>query len=204
MTNAFGAVLLATTIICGLSGCAHGQPADIQRLAVEHVTVVPMTTDGAVLADRTVTIENGRITSIEPSNTRKFDNSFKRINGAGKWLMPGLTDGHVHIENDRLLRLYLQQPNLPDGSIQSADIFLPYIANGVLQVVDLSAMSETIEQKAEIETGRTLGPHIALAAMIDGSPSIWPVGMTRVAATPSEGRKAVRDASAEGYEIIKA
>ena len=34
--------------------------------------------------------------------------------------------------------------------------------------------------------------------------AIWPIGMTRVATNPVEGRQAVRDAAAEGYEIIKA
>ena len=31
----------------------------------------------------------------------------------------------------------------------------------------------------------------------------WPLGMTRAAATPEDGRQAVRDAKAEGYEFIK-
>ncbi|MGC2400906.1 MAG: amidohydrolase family protein, partial [Acidobacteriaceae bacterium] len=53
-------------------------------------------------------------------------------------------------------------------------------------------------------TGHVLGPHIKTAAMIDGVPPEWPVGMTRVAATPEDGRQAVRDASAEGYDFIKA
>jgi hypothetical protein len=39
--------------------------------------------------------------------------------------------------------------------------------------------------------------------MIDGSPPVWPIGMTRVATTASDGRQAVRDAKAEGYDLIK-
>jgi imidazolonepropionase-like amidohydrolase len=42
-----------------------------------------------------------------------------------------------------------------------------------------------------------------MAAMIEGSPSAWPVGRTRVATTPEDGRQAVRDAAAEGYDFIK-
>ena len=48
-----------------------------------------------------------------------------------------------------------------------------------------------------------LGPQIIAAAMIDGSKPQWPVGLTRVAATPEDGRQAVRDAGAEGYDAIK-
>ena len=83
------------------------------------------------------------------------------------------------------------------------DFFTPYIANGVLQIFDLGAMSETIGQRIEVESGRVLGPHIAMAAMIDGENPIWPAGMSRIARTPEDGRQAVRDASAEGYPFIK-
>jgi hypothetical protein len=39
--------------------------------------------------------------------------------------------------------------------------------------------------------------------MIDGPNPLLPVGLTRVATTPSDGRQIVRDAAVEGYEIIK-
>ncbi len=65
--------------------------------------------------------------------------------------MPGLTDAHVHLENDRLLRLFLNQPNLPDGMVRTDDALLPYVANGVLQIFDLSAMPESLAQRAEVD-----------------------------------------------------
>jgi imidazolonepropionase-like amidohydrolase len=55
-----------------------------------------------------------------------------------------------------------------------------------------------------VEAGRALGPHIFMAVMIDGDPPVWPFGMTHVAATPEAGRQAVRDAAADGYQLIKA
>jgi hypothetical protein len=64
-------------------------------------------------------------------------------------------------------------------------------------------MSESIGQRSQIESGRVLGPHLALGAMIDGDPPDWPIGMTRVAASAEDGRQAVRDAKAEGYDFIK-
>ena len=109
----------------------------------------------------------------------------------------------MHLENDRMGRLHVGDPTLPDGTFDLADALTPYLANGVLQIFNLSSMSETIGQRVEVESGRVLGPHIATAAMIDGSPPMWPLGMTRAAATPEDGRQAVRDAKAEGYEFIK-
>ncbi|HWJ96298.1 MAG TPA: amidohydrolase family protein, partial [Telluria sp.] len=98
-----------------------------------------------------------------------------------------------------LLQLYLgQKAEVPDDGV-----FLPYVANGVLQVADLSAMPETLEQRRVIDAGKVLGPHIVAAAMVDGKPPIWPEGMTSVATTPEQGRQLVRDAKAQGYDLMK-
>ncbi len=194
---ALPSLIFASTITLGQTTQA------LPPLAIEHVTLLPMTVDCPVLHDQTVTLRDGRIVGIEASTGAKVGAGVRRIDGAGKYLMPSLTDAHVHLENDRVLRMFLKNPNIPTGTIRTEDIFLPYVASGVLQVFDLSATSETVGQRDEVESGRVVGPHIALAAMIDGPDPFWPVGMTRVAATPSDGRQAVRDASAEGYEIIK-
>jgi hypothetical protein len=187
-----------------VSMIAFAQPAPMPPpLAIEHVTVLPMTADGSVLRDQTVTLRDGRIVGIESSAGAQVCKGIRRIDGHGRYLMPGLTDSHVHLENDRFLRLFLDNPNIPVGTVRTEDILLPYVANGVLQVIDLSATSETVGQRDEVESRRVVGPHIALAAMIDGLDPILPVGMTRVAATPGDGRQVVRDAAVEGYEVIK-
>lgn len=173
-----------------------------QTIAIENVTVVPMSSS-EVIRDATVLIRDGKIAAIERAKGFKVGADMQRIDGRGKWLMPGLTDMHAHIENVRMLRLVLNNPDIPADAVSNEDVFLPYLANGVLQVFTLQAMSETIGQRVEIESGRLLGPKIHTAAMIDGSPPLWPVGMTRVATTPEAGRQAVRDAAAEGYEAIK-
>ena len=177
---------------------------DSTTLAIEHVTVLPMSKTGAQkVDDATVFIRDGRIASITPTAQASTPKGVRRINGSDKWLMPGLTNMHVHLLNDRNERLLVRNPNLPDGMLRDEDIFTPFIANGVTQVLDVQSMSETLRQRYETETGQVLGPHIKTAAMIDGVPPEWPIGMIRVAATPEDGRQAVRDASAEGYDFIK-
>lgn len=173
-------------------------------LAIEHVTVLPMSkTSAQKIEDATVLIRDGRIASITPTAQASVPKSVRRIDGSGKWLMPGLTDMHVHLANDRAQRLLLRNSNLQDGMLRDEDMFTLFLANGVTQVFDLQSMSETLRQRYEVETGQVLGPHIKTAAMIDGDPPEWPIGMLRVAVTPEDGRQAVRDASAEGYDFIK-
>ncbi len=179
------------------AGLEHGP------LAIEHVNVLPMSPGASILEDMTVLIREGRIVSIQPAADARLGREVRRIDGHGKWLMPGLTDMHVHLENARMLGLLLKKPDLPASVVRSEHVFLPYIANGVVQVFNLQSMSETIGQRVEIETGRVLGPRIVAAAMIDGSKHAWPIGTTRVASTPADGRQAVRDAAAEGYDAIK-
>jgi len=188
---------------CVFALVAAAALATASPLVIEHVHVLPMTAGGAALDDATVVIDNGRITSIADSASTSNPRGAQRIDGRGKWLLPGFSDMHVHIGNDRMLRLYLGDPTIADGAVETQDYLTPFIANGVTQVFNLSAMSESVAQRGDVESGRVLGPHIANAAMIDGSPPSWPVGMTYVAATPEDGRQAVRDAQASGYEFIK-
>lgn len=172
-------------------------------LAIEHVTVVPMSADGRAPYEATVILRDGRIESIAPASQASVPVGARRIDARGKWLMPALADCHVHVENDRVARYSAQDPSLPDGTVDTADLLKLYVANGVLQIANLGAMSEAVGQRVAVESGRILGPHMMLAAMIDGVPPVRPGGFARTADTPEQGRQAVRDAKAEGYDQIK-
>jgi imidazolonepropionase-like amidohydrolase len=195
--------MLHNSLLLALLSVAMITPSMGAELTIEHVNVIPMAPGTDVLPNVTMLIRNGRIEWMKRASDATAVPSATKIDGRGKWLMPALADMHVHLENDRLLRLYTKDANIPTGTVRTEDALVPYVANGVLQIAVLTAMPETIAQRIEVDSGRALGPHIALAAMIDGTPPVWPVGMTRVAANASDGRQAVRDAAAEGYEIIK-
>jgi hypothetical protein len=172
-------------------------------LAIDNVTLLTMQPGVASQRGRSVLVRDGRIAWIGAFDELPVDASVRRIDASGGYLLPALADMHVHFENDRLLRIWRNDASIGYGATCTADLALPYVANGILQIANFSAMSESIGQRADIESGRVLGPHMALGAMIDGEPSDWPLGMTRVAATPADGRQAVRDAKAEGYDFIK-
>jgi len=179
---------------------ASGTPPS---LVVENVTVLPMTPDSAPLRNVTVIVESRRIAWLGDPAGSRAPRGARKVDGRGKYLLPGFTDMHMHLLNDRLMRLWTGNKSLPDGYVKLDELLLPYVANGITQVFNLSAMSETIGQRNEVNSGRVLGPHIATAALIDGSPPTWPQGMSRSAATPGDGRQAVRDAAADDYEFIK-
>ncbi|MBP6748480.1 MAG: amidohydrolase family protein, partial [Xanthomonadaceae bacterium] len=181
------------------AGCMPSPPVraagpEQPAIAIEHVTVLPMTVDGAVLRDATVVIEKGRIVALEGP----IPAGAKRIDGKGKWLIPGLTDMHVHVEADGSLRPKRYPMEAPSIFFDTQDIMTPYIANGVTQIFNLDAQPGAFAQRNQVEKGEVFGPHMALAAVINGGQS-----QGRIAETPSDGRQAVRSAKAEGYEFIK-
>ncbi|MEP6786516.1 MAG: amidohydrolase family protein [Sphingomonadales bacterium] len=167
---------------------------------VRDVNLITMVGKPRVERHRDVTFQAGRIVAIAPSGrARRSDATI--IDGRGKYLMPGLADMHVHVE-DATLFARATGKVLPEDMVRTGDIMLPYVANGVLQIFNLSASPPSLRQRKEIESGAVLGPHMATAVMIDGNPPLRPF-LSTVAATPEQGRRIVREAIAVGYDAIK-
>jgi cytosine/adenosine deaminase-related metal-dependent hydrolase len=182
----------------------HGpSPCPPDGLAIEHVNVLAMTPGATPLRDATVIVRGQRIDWIGPAEQAPIPSGATRLDARGRWLIPGLIDAHVHIENPRLMRLLLQDPAIADDAISPDDVYFPFLAHGITQIGNLGAMSEAIGERRAIEAGTLLGPHAMLAAMVDGDPPLWPVGFSRPAATPEAGRQVVRDEIAEGYDMVK-
>jgi imidazolonepropionase-like amidohydrolase len=85
------ALLGATALACALSVTA----ARADDFVIEHVTVI----DGlghAPQPDMSVAIEGNRITTVTPSAIAR-NLKGRRVNGRGKYLIPGLMDVHIHL-----------------------------------------------------------------------------------------------------------
>ncbi len=164
-----------------------------QTIAIKNVNVIQMTSPNKVLYNATVIIKGSRIESINGS----ILNDAEIIDGKGKWLIPGLIDMHVHIPTDFSIGKKLPT-RTPDIIFNIQDLMTPFIANGVTTIFNLNANMESFGQRMEIEKGNVIGPRMALAALINGGD-----GSGRITNTPEDGRQAVRDAKAEGYEFIK-
>jgi imidazolonepropionase-like amidohydrolase len=191
----------ALLLLPALSGAANlPQTADKTGFVIEHVNVLPMTANGAILRDVSVVVHDGKITAIGSARTVTVPSGTRRISGEAKWLMPGLADMHVHVVNRGLARIRHQ--DIAPEQMLTQDVMLPFIANGVTQILDMSSLPESLEQRDEIARGAALGPHYATTGEIDGSPAVWgPVA--REAVTPEEARRSVHDIHAAGFDFIK-
>src|SRR5580704_11270955 len=80
--------------------------ASSSALVFTHVTVIDAT-GAPAQPDMTVVIANGRIAEIGKSASVHVPKNGELIDAAGKFLIPGLWDMHMHWENTDYLPLFL-------------------------------------------------------------------------------------------------
>ena len=126
---------LSASSLAAEAAASSGQTA----YAIEHVNLIPMDRD-QLLRDQTVLVQAGRVSAVGSSRNAQIPSGARRINGKGKYLMPGLTDAHVHLLSPIELPLYL--------------------ANGVTTVFNLDGRPAHLAWRKQIRDGSLLGPTI--------------------------------------------
>ena len=147
-------------------------------VAFVNVNVVPMDSE-RVLADQIVIVKDGLVAEIGPAANIKVPASALRVDGRGKYLMPGLADMHVHLSAERADVLALLQL---------------FIANGVTTILNLRGTSEHLELRASVERGEVFGPTIYTAGSYVNQPFVN---------TPDEVERAVVEQKRAGYDFVK-
>lgn len=157
-------------------------------LVIENVTVIDVT-GAPVQTHRTVIVKDGHIEGI--SEFKRTQKGALRINGTGKFLIPGLWDMHVHTV-------------FGDWFPRGKEIALPlFIANGVTGVRDMGGELDVLQAwRKEIAAGILLGPRMIISGpMLDGPQPRFPSSVAIT--TPDDGRRAVDDLKRRGVDFIK-
>jgi hypothetical protein len=151
-------------------------------IAITNVTVIDVTT-GAHRTGVDVLTEGDRVTAIGPK--LKIPRGATRLNGKGKFLIPGLWDMHAHHQGT--------------GAGQ-VDLF---VAKGVVGTRDMGADADFIfPLRQRINSGELLGPEIVAAGpMLDDAPPAFPY--RRRVTNAQEARAAVHDLKQLGADFIK-
>lgn len=139
---------------------------------------------GRALPGRTVVVSGEKIERVGLAGKVPIPPGALVVRGAGRFLMPGLFDSHVHLNNpERESRML--------------------IANGVTFVRDMGgATAERIAERERARRGELCGLEMACAGTIlDGKPPYHP--WSKVCDTPGEGRAAVRELKTAGVDQIK-
>ena len=145
------------------------------------VNVVPMDSE-RVVENQTVVVENGHVAALGATGEVEIPKGATRIDGAGKYLMPGLAEMHGHLPN----------PDLPAAVTENV-LFL-YVANGVTTVRGMQGHLSQIPLRARIDSGELVGPRLIL-----GSPSMSGGSV----ATVEDGKRLVQEYKAAGFDLLK-
>ncbi|HYP00240.1 MAG TPA: hypothetical protein VER76_08620, partial [Pyrinomonadaceae bacterium] len=124
-------------IAVGASPRLQGRASTV--FAFTNVNVLPMDREG-VLQNQTVIVADGRISEMGAAGKVKVPKGAKRIEGKGRYLMPGLVDMHAHLYSPNELPLYL--------------------ANGVTTVFNLNGRPANLLWRRDVADGKLVGPTI--------------------------------------------
>lgn len=149
--------------------------------AFTDVTVVAMDSDKPLL-HHTVVVEGGSITKLCMTDC-DLPAGAEKIDGRGKWLIPGLHDMHVHL----------------DGTKGMLALF---VMNGVTTVRNMAGSPRTIALRDRIAKGDLFGPTIYTAGpFVDGERPRWEASASVVTAADAE--RVIADHVAAHYDFVK-
>jgi imidazolonepropionase-like amidohydrolase len=171
----------AATLAIGLGA----QTSD--AILISDVTVVDVVA-GASRPHRTIVVRNGRIETVTPGLPPKPPAGARVLDGAGKYVIPGLWDMHVHLNGDGAVLGRLLAAGLT-GVREMGDSFAPLA-----------------EARRYIDSGQWDGPRLVLSGpMLRGpqSPRDTSGGGSRIVRTPEEARQAIAELDALGVDFIK-
>lgn len=164
-----------------VAGCA-APGTEPRTFAFVNVAVLPMDREG-VLEGQTVVIVDGVISEMGPADEISVGSGATRVDGTGRYLMPGLSEMHAHVPPG---------DDPPRDAVE--DILFLYIANGITTIRGMLGSAYQVPLADEIERGEVLGPtfYAAGPSLNGGS-----------APTPEAAERLVRANAAAGYDLQK-
>jgi imidazolonepropionase-like amidohydrolase len=166
---------------------AHAQlpePEAAAVIAIRGVNVLPM--DGERVAEnQTVLVRDGVIEEVGAAGSVRVPTGARVIEGAGRYLMPGLAEMHAHVPP-------VQVGRAPQALLEEY-MFL-YLANGITTIRGMLGSPYQLDLREELERGDLAGPRF-----IVGAPSM----NGNSAPTPEIGERMMEEAAAMGYDLMK-
>lgn len=175
-------------IIAAWSVAGSHSQSQIKTLAIEHVTIIDGT-GAPPKPDMTVVVVGNRIGSIGRSNALRMPVGAQVLDGAGKFLIPGLRDMHVHL----------------GGYDSGKKAFGRLLESGIVGVRDMaSPVEEILRLRSETRNGKFLGPGMVVAGPILQRPLPFAVPpLVRKIADEAEARRTVDNLKAQGVDFVK-
>jgi imidazolonepropionase-like amidohydrolase len=182
----FSLYLVFLLALCSVRGWS-------QSLVIKDVTVIDGT-GRAAQPHRTVVIDGDHIVAVSRAKKTHVPRNAVVVDGAGKFLIPGLWDMHVH--------------GASDGRAPWSHLL--FVANGVVGVRDMSGppdahawrATQTSNADPSADPSANPSPTIYLGSpIVDGPNPTWPDSI--VVADEAQGREVVDQQQQRGADFIK-
>jgi imidazolonepropionase-like amidohydrolase len=178
-------VNVLASIAAAALACSSGHeptPAPTDSIvAFVLASFIPMVQE-RVLPDHTVVVRGDRIVAVGPAASTLVPEGATVIDGAGRFLLPGLAEMHGHIP----------PPQAPPHHIESV-LFL-YVANGITTVRGMLGFPGQLELKERAARGEIVAPNLYLAGPSFSGNSID---------SPEQAASRAREQAAEGWDLLK-
>lgn len=177
----------AALLLLGCGGPAGTNEAPAQskgqerEVAFVNVNVVPMDSE-RVLAGQTVLVRGETVVEVGPASKVKVPAGALRVDGRGKYLMPGLAEMHGH----------LPHPSTPAPVADS--ILLLFVANGVTTVRGMFGFPNHVQLRERAARNELLSPTLYVAGPALSGQSVQ---------SASAADALVREHKQAGYDLLK-
>ena len=180
---------LAAPLFLGPPASRAGERVD---LAIRHATIVDVA-GGRTVPNQAVAVRDDDIVAVGPDSTvaARFAGA-EAVEAAGKYVMPGLWDMHMHFGGG------------PELVEENRNLLPVYVAYGITSVRDAAAdISESVLQwRSEVANGTLLGPNIYTSGpKLEGYDPLWK-GTIEVG-TPAEVDAALDRLQAMDVDFVK-
>jgi hypothetical protein len=177
-------VLIAIAIVASEGALAWQSPPP-RILAITNVSVIPMDRE-RVLPHETVIVRDGRIDAVGPFDQLAIPAGSQRVDGSGRFLIPGLVDAHVHYDEEDPAT----HPHVDAINRQFSALFL---SAGITTVMNLCGSRGNLELRDSISRGDITGPRIFTS----------PPCLDDSTMTEAQGDSASTASKAAGYDFLK-
>jgi len=177
--------LLRSAAVLAAAMLAPSIAAAQQPVAFEDVSVIPMDRE-RVLEHQTVIVRNGRVAALGPVASTTIPADARRIDGRGKYLIPGLAEMHAHIPAPQAATAF--------GSNFTQNVLFLYVSAGVTTIRGMLGHPSHLDLRRRVEAGDIVGPRIWTSGPSVNGTSVQ---------TPDSAVRAATTQQAAGYDFIK-
>jgi cytosine/adenosine deaminase-related metal-dependent hydrolase len=150
-------------------------------VAFVDVTVIPMDRERTI-PRQTVVVRGGRIVAMGPSGRIKVPRGGVRVDGRGKFLIPGLAEMHAHIPGGET----------PDSVVERT-LFL-YVSGGITTIRGMLGHPRHLDLRARAARNELLSPTIYTSGPSLNGNSV---------PTPGAAARIVAEQKVAGYDFLK-